>query len=183
MYLMARSLLPNPLGLSGVLGRISITCTQWALEAQRFGIRVVAIALAMASSVVPSRAGAQVAVPASPPASPTEAAATITAAELARHVAVLTADSLGGRPTPSPALEQTAQYVAAEFQRLGLRPGLIETYGTGRDSTWFQRYPLPGQHRFSYDSSRVRLRPRLQRQRVVVYFRDGVRFLPEVGPP
>lgn len=64
----------------------------------------------------------------------TQAAATITAADLARHVAVLAADSLHGRPTPRPALEQTARYIAAEFQRLGLRPGLPAHRKGGGDS-------------------------------------------------
>jgi hypothetical protein len=105
---------------------------------------------------------------------------------LARHVAVLTHDSLRERPTPSPALDQTARYVAAEFQRLGLRPGLLERNEHGRDSTWVQRYPLPGQHCFRYDSSYVFFEhPYLvgRRAGAVARFTKGAHFLPEVGPP
>ncbi len=40
------------------------------------------------------------------------AAATITAEDLIRHVGIIAADSMLGRATPSPALEQTAEYVA-----------------------------------------------------------------------
>ena len=40
-----------------------------------------------------------------------------------------------GRDTPSRGLELTAQYVADQFRRFGLKPG-------GEDGTWFQRYPI-----------------------------------------
>jgi hypothetical protein len=51
------------------------------------------------------------------------AAATITADDLLQRVALIAADSMMGRGNPSPGLERTAQYVAAEFRRGGLRPG------------------------------------------------------------
>jgi hypothetical protein len=57
-----------------------------------------------------------------PPPSET-AAATITAADLMQRVALIAADSMMGRGNPSPGLERTAEYVAAEFRRAGLRPG------------------------------------------------------------
>ncbi|MGH7657374.1 MAG: M28 family peptidase, partial [Gemmatimonadales bacterium] len=64
-----------------------------------------------------------------------EAAATITESDVARRVAIIADDSMGGRDTPSRGLELTAQYVADEFKSFGLKPG-------GENGTWFQRYPL-----------------------------------------
>jgi hypothetical protein len=49
-------------------------------------------------------------------------AATITAADIASRVGRLAHDSMRGRFTPSPELDRTAAYVAAEFRRLGLEP-------------------------------------------------------------
>jgi hypothetical protein len=63
------------------------------------------------------------------------AAATITAADVMRRVHVIADDSMMGRDTPSPGLEMTAQYVADEFKRFGLRPG-------GENGTYFQRYQI-----------------------------------------
>jgi peptidase M28-like protein len=64
-----------------------------------------------------------------------KAAGTITKADVARRVAIIADDSMMGRDTPSPGLEMTARYIAAEFKRFGLRPG-------GDSGTWFQRLPL-----------------------------------------
>jgi hypothetical protein len=64
-----------------------------------------------------------------------QAAASITAGDVARRVGLLADDSMRGRTTPSPELDLTAQYIAGEFQRLGLTPG-------GDDDTYLQRYPL-----------------------------------------
>jgi len=50
------------------------------------------------------------------------AAERITPAEMQRRIGLLSDDSLRGRNTPSPELDQTAAYIAAEFRRLGLRP-------------------------------------------------------------
>ncbi len=58
----------------------------------------------------------------------------ITAADVRRRIALLASDSLRGRGTPSPGLEQAARYVAKEFQRLGLRPA--------GDSGYIQRYTI-----------------------------------------
>lgn len=69
------------------------------------------------------------------PAPLSRAAATISAADVARRVGIIADDSMMGRDTPSRGLDLTAQYVADEFRRFGLRPG-------GDDSTWFQRYPI-----------------------------------------
>lgn len=138
--------------------------------------------LAAALSGTPADAWAQSVGPT--PSALTQAATTITAAELARHVARLTNDSIGGRATPSHGLEQTAQYLVAEFERLGLRPGRPEQKTDGGDSAWFQRYPLPGQHRFDYARSRVRFtHPRSTQRNATVDFISDARFLAEVGPP
>jgi hypothetical protein len=65
-----------------------------------------------------------------------QAAETITAADLARHIGVIADDSMRGRSTPSPGLELTARYVASQFEKFGLTPA-------GDSGTWFQRYPIP----------------------------------------
>jgi hypothetical protein len=46
----------------------------------------------------------------------------ITEEDVRRRVGVIAHDSMGGRATPSRGLEQTAQYIAGEFARLGLKP-------------------------------------------------------------
>jgi hypothetical protein len=63
------------------------------------------------------------------------AASTITAADFLQRLGVIADDSMRGRATPSPELDQTAAYIAAEFARLGLRPG-------GDNGTFLQRYPI-----------------------------------------
>jgi len=65
----------------------------------------------------------------------TRAAATITGSDVARRVTIIAHDSMLGRDTPSRGLEMTAQYVADEFKRFGLKPG-------GENGTYFQRYPI-----------------------------------------
>ncbi len=64
---------------------------------------------------------------------PTRAAATITEADVRRRINAIADDSMGGRDTPSPGLESTAQYLAREFRRIGLRPA-------GDSGGYFQRY-------------------------------------------
>jgi Zn-dependent M28 family amino/carboxypeptidase len=59
----------------------------------------------------------------------------ITEALIRRHVNVIADDSMLGRNTPSRGLDMTAAYVAAEFKRLGLKPG-------GDAGSYIQRYPL-----------------------------------------
>jgi hypothetical protein len=75
------------------------------------------------------------------------AAATITAADVARRIGIIADDSMMGRDTPSRGLDLTAQYVANQFQRFGLRPG-------GDSSSWFQRYPIT-RRRLDLQESRV----------------------------
>jgi Zn-dependent M28 family amino/carboxypeptidase len=62
------------------------------------------------------------------------AAATITADDIARRIAIIAHDSMRGRATPSPELMQVADYIAGEFRRVGLKPagdrgGFIQRYG------------------------------------------------------
>lgn len=61
--------------------------------------------------------------------------AAITEGLIRRHVYVIADDSMLGRSTPSRGLDMTAGYVAAQFKRLGLKPG-------GDSGRYIQRYPL-----------------------------------------
>lgn len=65
----------------------------------------------------------------------TRAAATITEGDVMRRVGAIAADSMLGRGTPSPGLERTAEYVASEFQRAGLRPA-------GEKGSYLQRFAV-----------------------------------------
>lgn len=84
------------------------------------------------SMVGPAGAGAQ-----SAQAEPTDvvaAAAMIDADDLRLRLGIIAHDSMRGRATPSPELRQTAEYVAAQFELFGLRPG--------NGDSWLQEYPL-----------------------------------------
>ena len=63
------------------------------------------------------------------------AAASIEPDGYLRKLGVIAHDSMRGRDTPSPGLEMTAAWIAAEFERLGLIPG-------GDDGSHVQRYPV-----------------------------------------
>jgi hypothetical protein len=76
-----------------------------------------------------------------------KAAATITAVDVARRIGIVADDSMMGRDTPSRGLDLTAQYVADQFSRFGLRPG-------GDAGSWFQRYPI-ARRRLDLEHSRV----------------------------
>ena len=67
-------------------------------------------------------------VAAAPPAPP--------AAWLLDQVKTLAAPEMEGRASGSPGAERAARHLAAEFQRLGLRPG-------GDDGTWLQAFTVP----------------------------------------
>lgn len=58
-----------------------------------------------------------------PPTS-TLALGEITASALRTHVEFLSSDAMRGRPTPSPQLDDAADYIAGVFARAGLEPGL-----------------------------------------------------------
>lgn len=78
-----------------------------------------------------------------------DAAATITAADVHTRLAIIADDSMGGRDTPSAGLDKTAQYVADQFRRFGLKPG-------GEHGTYFQRYAIE-HRRFDAAQSQVSL--------------------------
>ncbi len=63
------------------------------------------------------------------------AGALITPAKVLTRISVIADDSMGGRNTPSPGLEKTAQYLADSYKAWGLKPA-------GENGTWFQRYPM-----------------------------------------
>lgn len=75
------------------------------------------------------------------------AAKTITPQDIQRRINIIADDSMLGRDTPSPGLEKTAQYVADQFQKFGLKPG-------GEQGTFFQRYTI-SQRRTETASSRI----------------------------
>jgi hypothetical protein len=63
------------------------------------------------------------------------AVATITAEDFFWRVGVIAHDSMMGRNTPSPGLDMTAEWIASEFEKWGLRGG-------AEDGGYIQRYPL-----------------------------------------
>ena len=63
------------------------------------------------------------------------AVASITPEEIMRRIGVIADDSMRGRATPSPELDQTAAFIGAEFRRFGLKPG-------GDSGRFLQRYLL-----------------------------------------
>jgi Peptidase family M28 len=90
----------------------------------RLGRPAVVLALAL-PAVLPAQTAAPL----------KSAAGTITPADIRHRIGIIADDSMMGRDTPSPGLEKTAQYVADQFQRFGLKPG-------GENGTWFQRYTI-----------------------------------------
>jgi hypothetical protein len=68
-------------------------------------------------------------------AAATRAAQTIVAADIRDRIAVISDDSMLGRATPSPQLEQVAAYIAGAFRSFGLTPG-------GDSGTFTQRYAI-----------------------------------------
>lgn len=65
----------------------------------------------------------------------TRAAGSITATDVRRRIFIIAHDSMGGRATPSPGLSKTANYIAGEFKRFGLKPG-------GDSGTYLLKYPI-----------------------------------------
>lgn len=89
------------------------------------------------------------------PASIVEATRAITPEDVGRRIGVLADDSMMGRATPSPQLEQTARYVADQFARIGLTPA-------GDAGTYLQRYAIE-RVRVVPESSLVSLAGRIER--------------------
>jgi peptidase M28-like protein len=77
---------------------------------------------------------------------------TITAGDVKRRIQIIADDSMRGRDTPSPGLEATARYIAAEFKQFGLTPA-------GDGGAFIQRYPLPGARSDGKASGPVRTAP------------------------
>ncbi|MFV2007181.1 MAG: M28 family peptidase [Longimicrobiales bacterium] len=63
------------------------------------------------------------------------AAGTITADDYFQRIGVIANDSMMGRDTPSPGLDATANWIASEFERMGVAPA-------GENGTYFQRYAI-----------------------------------------
>src|SRR5689334_24373994 len=83
------------------------------------------------------------------PASVQRAINSVTPQDVVRRIGIIADDSMLGRATPSPQLEQVAAYVAGEFARFGLRPG-------GDSGTFLQHYPLEVE-RFDPESASIRI--------------------------
>src|SRR5256886_1442626 len=92
------------------------------------GARAVRLQLGLSAVLIPCALAAQT------PAAVQRAANAITPAGVRHHVGVLADDSMLGRATPSPQLEQTARYVAEQFRRFGLKPA--------GDTRYLQRYTV-----------------------------------------
>jgi hypothetical protein len=75
------------------------------------------------------------ALPAQTPAALQRAVGTITPADVMRRIGIIADDSMLGRATPSPQIEQVARYIAGEFKRFGLKPA-------GDSGTYIQHYPI-----------------------------------------
>jgi len=69
------------------------------------------------------------------PASVQRAVQSITPDDVRRRIGIISDDSMRGRDTPSPELEQVGAYIASEFRRIGLKPG-------GDNGTFLQRYAI-----------------------------------------
>ncbi|MFH1763982.1 MAG: M20/M25/M40 family metallo-hydrolase [Gemmatimonadota bacterium] len=72
-----------------------------------------------------------------------QAVASITEADFLHKVGVIAHDSMMGRANPSPGLDMTAQWIASEFERYGLKPGgdgtgFIQSYHIGETATDFE---------------------------------------------
>jgi hypothetical protein len=89
--------------------------------------RLAAVVLLLAISALPEGLTAQT------PASVQSAANSITARDITRRIGIIAHDSMRGRDTPSPELDEVATYIAGEFRRMGLKPG-------GDRGSYLQRY-------------------------------------------
>ena len=76
-----------------------------------------------------------------------EAVNSITPQDIIRRIGVIAHDSMRGRDTPSPGLDMTAEWIAREFEAMGLSAG-------GNAGSFIQRYPLR-RTAFSVAASRI----------------------------
>lgn len=63
------------------------------------------------------------------------AVSSITPQDIQKRIEIIADDSMRGRNTPSPELDEVANYIAGEFAHFGLAPG-------GDDGSYLQRYPI-----------------------------------------
>lgn len=127
----------------------------------------------------------------------TQAADSITAEGIARHVSVMADDSMMGRDTPSPGLAKTAQYIAEQFKKLGLGPFGDTIAGSPEHKrTWFQRYPTPGSLTLNSAMSQVSFYTQLRKggkpivdegggalsEAAAITFDNGARFAVDTVP-
>jgi len=90
----------------------------------------------------------------------------IKAEDVIRRIRVISDDSMLGRDTPSRGLDLTAQFVAQEFKRAGLKPA-------GEKGTWFQRYRI---QRRQLDLAGSKLVFQIGSTRTEVPFSSAVRY-------
>ena len=100
---------------------------------------------------IPAMLAAQAAAPPAvsipaPTAAVRRAAESITVDYLRNGVFTIAHDSMRGRNTPSRGLDLTAEYIAGEFRKFGLKPG-------GDNGGWLQRYPLFSRRLLAQESS------------------------------
>src|SRR5690242_10778123 len=100
------------------------------MEKARYPAVLFASALLVLSSLY---LNSLVAVPAARPVA--EQALDLSASRYLDHVKYLASDELKGRGDGSPELNKAADYIAAQFRRLGLRP-------MGGDNTYFQKFEI-----------------------------------------
>lgn len=106
------------------------------LLSKSFGLLVCSVVLAEASvaqTAKPAKAANRAVRRVSPaPAKRPSSAAILpslpSAQALRAHVEFLASDTLQGRKTPSPGLDVAAEYIAAQFRRVGLQPGNVGSY-------------------------------------------------------
>ena len=111
----------------GVRFRLSTRARRESLSVFRAGA---AAALIVAAAAIPGPGAAQ-----SPAAD--AVARAIEAAAVRAHLEFLASDALEGRGTGTRGGDLAAKYVAAQFERIGLRPA-------GDNGTYFQAIPLQG---------------------------------------
>lgn len=133
----------------------------------RVAMRVRAPAVALAAAATFGVTGTARAQAAAAPAM--AGVSSITEEDYRERIGLLAHDSMRGRDTPSPELEETAQYVARQFRAARLEPGAGDGY--------LQRFPL----------TRVRAGPAAAQRAVLrgppgeVTLRPGEEFVPNRG--
>ncbi|MFQ5552049.1 MAG: hypothetical protein ACE5FJ_12520, partial [Gemmatimonadales bacterium] len=76
-----------------------------------------------------------------------DAVNSITPEDVRHRIGILAHDSMRGRDTPSPEIEETANYIAGQFRSFGLSP-------LGDEGSYLQRYPLLQESR-DLESTRI----------------------------